>query len=93
MATIKVAGKDMGDVFIYALSTCGWCKKMKSFLSELGVEYCYVDVDQTAGEERESVISELRGWNDRLSFPTVVIGKEKCIVGFKEEEMKKALGL
>ena len=38
-----VDGKDKGKVFLYALSTCGWCKKTKAFLNEQGVEYSYVD--------------------------------------------------
>ena len=42
----KVPGENKGHkVTLYALSTCGWCKKTKKFLDELGVEYEYVYVD------------------------------------------------
>jgi len=93
MAITRVPGNDKGDILIYALSTCGWCRKTKTMLEELGIEYCFVDVDQTEGEEREEIAKEMRTWNPAMSFPTVVINKDKCIVGFKEDRIKEALGL
>jgi|GEM_PF-3996188 len=45
MRTEQVGGEDRGDVLLYALSTCGWCRKTKALLKELGVQYRYVDVD------------------------------------------------
>ena len=45
MALEHVSGKNAGDVKLYALSTCPWCKKIKTLLNELGVEYYFVDVD------------------------------------------------
>jgi hypothetical protein len=36
---------------------------------------------------------QLEKWNPRRSFPTVVINEEKCIVGYKEDDIKEALGL
>jgi glutaredoxin-like protein NrdH len=93
MATTRVSGQDKGDVFIYALSTCGWCRKAKTLLNDLGVEYCYVDVDLEEGPTRETTTAELSKWNPRLSFPTVVINKERCIIGFDEAAIKEALGI
>jgi glutaredoxin-like protein NrdH len=92
MAMEHVEGKNKGDVVLYALSTCGWCKKTRMLLEELGVEYNYVYVDLTEGEERTSVMNDVGKWNPQLSFPTVVINKEDVIVGFKEDEIKEKLG-
>jgi glutaredoxin-like protein NrdH len=50
------------------------------------------DVDLLQGEERQQAIAEVRKLNQRLSFPTIVIG-ETVIVGNKEDEIRKALGL
>ncbi|NIN01498.1 MAG: glutaredoxin family protein [candidate division Zixibacteria bacterium] len=86
-----VKGKNRGDVVLYALSTCGWCKKTKRLLNELGIEYHYVDVDLVAGERQENVLDEVKGWNPRGTFPTLVINNE-CIVGYKEEKIKEVLG-
>ena len=32
MALEHVAGKNVGDIKVYALSTCPWCKKPKALL-------------------------------------------------------------
>ena len=44
------------------------------------------------GEERQAILDDVRKLNPRCSFPTIIIG-EKVIVGFKENEIKEALGL
>ena len=62
-------------VMLYALSTCGWCKKARTFLDENKVSYRYVYVDKLEGEARDRVLTELRQWNASLSFPTVVVMK------------------
>lgn len=86
-----VNGKNKGKVFVYALSTCGWCKKTKAFLNENGVEYSYVDVDLEVGEERTKTLDEVRKWNPNCSFPTVVLNDETCLVGFQPDKMKETL--
>lgn len=90
--TKKVQGKKKGDIILYALSTCGWCMKTKNLLNDLGVEYRYIDVDLLDGQVKEEVRKEVTRWNPSCSFPTMVINNNKCIVGFKEEEIRKALG-
>ena len=93
MGSKRVAGANKGDIFIYTLSTCGWCKKTKALLDGLGVEYGYADLDQVSESEKEALAEEMKNWNPKLSFPTVVINKETCVIGYKEEDIKKALGL
>jgi glutaredoxin-like protein NrdH len=91
MSVNTVEGKDKGKVMLYALSTCGWCKKTKGLLNELGVAYSYTDVDTLTGAERESVMDEVRKWNSACSFPTLVINGSNCIVGFQEDEIRNIL--
>jgi len=88
----RVEGRDAGDVVLYALSTCGWCKKTKRLLGELGVGYRYIDVDQLDRADRRAVEEQVMSWNPRGSFPTIVIGNKNCIVGFKEDQIREALG-
>ena len=92
MAVIHVDGKKKGKVMLYALSTCGWCKKTKVLLNELGVEYDYTDVDLLKGAEQDAVVKEIMKWNPSSNFPTIVIDAKKCIIGFKEDEIREALG-
>jgi glutaredoxin len=92
MTAVHVPGKNSGDIMLYALSTCGWCQKTRKLLGDLGVEYSYVYVDDLVGRDREKAISEIRAWNPSMNFPTIVIGNKRCIVGFKEDEIREALG-
>jgi glutaredoxin len=91
MAKKHVAGRKAGKVMLYALSTCVWCNKTKRLLNELGVEYDYTDVDLLAGAEKEAVMEAVMKHNPACSFPTLVINDKKCIVGFKENEIREAL--
>ena len=79
-------------VKLYSLSTCSHCKATKKFLSECEVQYEFTDVDLLQGEERKAILEDVRKLNPRCSFPTIIIG-DKVIVGFKENEIKEALGL
>jgi glutaredoxin len=87
----KVAGNNKSHkVMIYTLSTCGWCKKMKALLKDLGVEYEYADIDQTHGEEGQKVREDLRKYNPRSSAPTLVIDNgAEVVIGFDEEKVRR----
>ena len=91
MAIEHVAGRKSKDIMLYALSTCGWCKKTRALLEELGVAYDYEYIDLLQGEEREKTVAELRKWNPYGNLPTVVIDHQKCIVGFQEDALREAL--
>lgn len=80
------------EVKIYSLSTCGHCKATKRLLNDCDVAYDFVDVDLLEGETRAAIIEDVKSLNPRCSFPTIRIG-DKVIVGYREDEIKEALGL
>ena len=80
------------DVKVYSLSTCSHCKSTKKLLNECRIEYDYIDVDTLVGDERKAIIEDVKKVNARCSFPTIIIG-EKVIVGYKEKEIREALGI
>jgi len=80
------------DVQLYGLSTCSHCKATKQLLDECTIQYHVIDVDLLDGDERKAIIEDVKKFNPRCSFPTIIIG-EKVIVGYKEDEIKEALGL
>ncbi|MEF8847557.1 MAG: glutaredoxin family protein [Candidatus Thermoplasmatota archaeon] len=86
-----VEGKNKGKIMLYALSTCVWCKKTKRLLDDLDVEYNYIFVDKLDGDKKEKIKKEIKKWNPKISFPTIVFNDKKCIVGYKKDEIKKAL--
>jgi glutaredoxin len=79
-------------VKLYALSTCDHCKCTKKLLSDCEIEFECTDLDKVSKEEVAAVLAEVKQLNARCSFPTVVIG-DKVIVGFREQEIREALGL
>ncbi len=84
-----VDGHENPRIVLYALSTCAWCKKTKRLLQDMGLAYDYVDVDLLVGYESDEARMSIARWNPRNSFPTIVINDERCIVGFKEDEIRK----
>jgi glutaredoxin-like protein NrdH len=79
-------------VKIFTLSTCSHCKATKKFLNDNGIKFEFVDVDQFQGEEREKILEDVVQYNPQRSFPTIIIG-DKIIIGFKEDDIRKALGI
>ncbi|MDT8357910.1 MAG: glutaredoxin family protein [Methanomicrobiaceae archaeon] len=90
MEIMHVNGRDVGEVLLYALSTCQWCRKTKELLEESGVAFDYVYVDLLPEKKMEEVFEEIRKCNPRLGFPTVRIGGE-CIVGYQEERIREGI--
>ena len=89
----KVPGsKKTKPVKLYALSTCGWCRKTKDLLNKHKVEYEYCDVDELTGEDRKKVMAEVIKLNPHGSYPTILVGDE-VVVGFDEARMTELLGL
>lgn len=86
-----IKGDNKGKVFLYALSTCQWCKKTKDLLKNLNIDHYYIDVDLTVGEEREELIDEIKKYNPDCSFPTIVINDSDPIIGFDEDKLRKKL--
>jgi glutaredoxin len=91
MTVNHVEGENKGHVMLYALSTCGWCKKTKGLLEELKVEFYYIHVDHLQGEERAEAIETVKKWNPRCSFPSLVVNDSQCIIGYDEAKIKEAL--
>jgi glutaredoxin len=91
---IKQKGFVMSNksVKIFSLSTCSHCKAAKRFLSDCTVKYEFIDVDELEGDERKAILEDVKKFNPRCSFPTIIIG-DNVIVGFKESEIKEALEL
>ncbi len=85
-----VSGKKKGDVILFAISTCGWCRLTKDLLNELGVDYRYVYVDLLEGKAKSEANKEVNRWNPEQSYPTIIINK-KCVIGFQQDEIRRLL--
>ncbi len=87
-----ISGIDRGKVVMYGLSTCVWCKRTKKLLTDLGVDFDFIYVDNLEGKEEDQAIEEIKRFNPSASFPTTIINGDKAIVGFREKQIRESLG-
>jgi len=86
----KVSGKNIGDVKLFALSTCVWCRKAKAFLNDRGIGYSYVDVDLLTEAEADEVKNK---WGKYTwSYPTIAVNESETINGYNLEALKRLAG-
>ena len=91
MELIHRKEKIQGNILLFALSTCVWCKKTKQLLNDMDVDYYYIDVDLLEGEEKQQAEREMYTWNPQGTFPTIIINNEHTIVGYSEKEIKEKI--
>jgi glutaredoxin-like protein NrdH len=75
----------------YGLSTCIWCRKTRQLLEEMGVPFEFAYVDLLEGEDLESTLAELTSFGRGETFPTLVIDDSSCVIGFRPDEIRRAL--
>ena len=83
-----ISGKDKGDILVYALSTCVWCKKTRNLLEELGIGYDYIYVDLEEEEDQNKIEEEIEAYGEGVGFPTVIINGSTCISGYNPEKLR-----
>ena len=94
MKTVRVDGRNARHkVFMYALSTCAWCKLTKKFLKDNSVVFEYVDVDLCTEEDKERIKKDILGRGGSLSYPTIIVDDKRLITGFRKDKLKEALQL
>ncbi|MDY6793829.1 MAG: glutaredoxin family protein [Actinomycetota bacterium] len=83
--------KNDRELLLFALSTCGWCRKARNFLNSNNFAYRYVYVDLLEGDSQKEVFEEFKKHNPRKTFPTLIVDEDEIIVGFNEDRYKEAL--
>ncbi|MHB0867175.1 MAG: glutaredoxin family protein [Thermoleophilia bacterium] len=86
-----VSGKSKGELRLYALSTCAWCRKTRQLLDELGVEYDLVEVDLVDAQYKDEVMDEVKNWNPDSTFPILVFDNHSCIIGYQADQIRERL--
>ncbi len=86
----EISGSEgRGDLVLFALSTCGWCRKAREFLDSNQLAYRFVYLDKFEGDEQRLVLEEMEKHNPKRSFPTLVIDDDIVVVGFNEQEYEE----
>jgi glutaredoxin-like protein NrdH len=82
------------DVTVYALSTCGFCKRALAHLKYHSVKFRYVYVDLLNADMKQNLKNALADrYKERLVFPFIVIDGDKYCTGFVEEQWNRMLSL
>ena len=75
---------------LFALSTCPSCKKTKELLTSNNIEFILVELDTLDIESRDKLLVDVRKYNPRETFPTLVVdGGKTVIVGYNEPALIK----
>jgi len=75
------------EVKVYTTPGCPWCKRVKKFLDDNGIQYQDFNIAEDKAA-REEMIKKCNS----LAVPTICIDGE-VIVGFNEALLKEKLGL
>jgi glutaredoxin len=82
------------EITVYALSTCGFCKRALAFLNAERIAYRFVHMDLVPLETKNEAKKELKEkFKDDVAFPFAVIDGERHLVGFIEPDWIATLGL
>ena len=81
----------MSEVFVYALSTCPWCRKAKEYFTDHGIPFEAVDIDLLPDDESDRFADEAHSLSGSRAYPIVKIGDE-VVVGYAPEKYEKLLG-
>ncbi|MBN1531512.1 MAG: glutaredoxin family protein [Spirochaetes bacterium] len=86
--------RNLGELTVYALSTCGFCRRALAFLRERSIRFRYLYVDDQTPEIKEEIKGHLYDtFKQQVRYPFLVINNERFLIGFTEEEWIKTLGV
>ena len=75
------------DIKLFALSTCGFCRRGMNYLRDQSIEFNYVYVDKIPFEQKQELKEMLKKkFEKRVAFPFVVVNESVAMVGFLQKE-------
>jgi glutaredoxin-like protein NrdH len=88
----KISGtNNKHKVFVYALSTCVWCKLTKQYLNENNIQYEFVDVDLAEEEDKQKIHEKIQSLGGMISYPTTIVDDKVVVTGFRKDKLKEVL--
>ena len=80
------------DLRLFALPTCGFCKRAKIWLKRKGFSYKLISMDTQDRNLRKQAKAEFQeAFGFPLTYPTLVIDGIDTLVGFIEIDWKQTL--
>lgn len=92
--TTVTGARNDHTITVYALSTCGFCKRALAFLNDQGFGYRYIYMDQIPLETKNEAKRVLKQtYHEEVAFPYAIIDTKNVLVGFIEADWEKTLGV
>ncbi|HUW69912.1 MAG TPA: glutaredoxin [bacterium] len=92
--TAVVGTRTSPQITVFALSTCGFCKRAMAFLQNNSISYRYIHVDTIPIDTKNEIKRELKErFKVDVAFPFATVGDDKYLVGFIEVDWKLTLGV
>ena len=91
----EIPGESTGhQLKLFALSTCGFCRKAIDFLKKKGISYSIVYMDQLPVSSKRQIKSEFSDkFDKKILYPALVVDDTEALIGFTKEDWVKSLGL
>lgn len=71
------------DIFLFAISTCMWCKKGKRWLNKKGYSYSYLDIDKIPVKEKNQLKKDIENVFGVIPrFPFLIVNKMRFDAGY-----------
>lgn len=72
-----------GNLKLFGLSTCGFCKRAMSYLEENSIKYDFVFMDEISTKLKIRAKEEFKAkFNEQMNLPTLVINESDYQIGF-----------
>ena len=75
------------SVTVYSTSTCPYCKMAKAYMTEKGVNFTDINVQEDAAKAEEMIKK-----SGQMGVPVIDVDG-KIIVGFDKDALREALGI
>lgn len=83
-----------GDLKLFALSTCGFCKRAIKFLKDRDVTFSFIYLDSLGVERKREVSASFREeFGARMLYPTLLIDGRDFLTGFVQPSWEDTLSL
>lgn len=78
---------------VFALSTCGFCRRALAYLEETGIAYRYVHVDKLDRSSQDIIRAYVKHtYRTMISYPFLCIGDDDYLTGFIRPSWEKEVG-
>jgi len=88
-----VSGKRLAQpLTLFALSTCGFCRRAIGYLNDQGYAYRFVHMDKLPKSEQDAIRAHVkRVYRTALSFPLLCLGDKDHLSGFIKASWEQEL--